>query len=77
MNLQQLKKRLHIILDKIENVEDIQGSLDVINNPDHEYYLLYGSVTERVHDTLRYISEIKTIEKQIKNEIEFINDLKL
>ncbi|MES2593168.1 MAG: hypothetical protein V4608_14900 [Bacteroidota bacterium] len=76
MNLQQLKKRLHIILDKIENVEDIQGSLDVINNPDHEYYKAFGNDMERQYDAHRYHSEIKVIQEQINKELEFINELK-
>lgn len=76
MNLKQLKKRLHIILDKIENVEDIQGSLDVINDPEHEYYKAFGNDMERQHDAHRYHFEIKTITEQINKELEFINELK-
>jgi len=76
MNLNQLKKRLHIILEKIENVEDIQDSLDVINDPEHEYYRAFGNDKERQHDSHRYSFEIKTITEQIHKELEFINELK-
>jgi len=76
MNLNQLKKRLHIILEKIENVEDIQGNLDVINDPEHPYYVLFGNDLERKHDAHRYLSEMEVIKEQINMELEFINELK-
>lgn len=74
MKIQNIKRRLEIINEKIERIEELENFMQVAKTS--EYYALFGNESEYKRDINEYKMEIKHLEYSIYSEIELLNTLK-
>jgi len=74
MKIKQIKKRLEIINEKIERIEELEAYITIAQGS--EYYGTFGSDLERKRDIATYQLEIDQIKNAVDSEIEMLNQLK-